>query len=738
MSEPKKPILTYLYHFQENLFLAQVPFTEYISMGKNRVEVVDSVRKQMEEDRLAQIEVDYMSNLESEIFKGQITKEPIDSISPSLEVEMEVFKLNEKDKQGHQGYLHYQLGHLNSTKKLPKTLLKGLKRFLSENDMSLARFLLTKKAEIIFVDVSVNDEVKKEDHSSERPLENAEQVIFPNKADTGINKLKKIAWEVDPLIHQIKDIIHKQSDNVIICGPIGSGKSSVIYQAIKHALVNEKQNARYYRMHARGIKGKAKYIGEKEKNIETLIKKLSQNAGMLWIDEIIEMFEGEPDTSTPAILRKFLKRGQLKIIAELTKSELLFIQDFLPSFLSYFQIIYIEEMGDERLDKVLDKLQETSKEEFGIAIDTDALFLSKRLLKRFSPYEVFPGKLLRFFTACLSAAQMQKQTLIDRDLIINSFCKQTGIAELFIRDEIQLNDQEVRDFFQSRIIGQEHVIERLINIIRIFKTGLNNPNKPISTFLFAGPTGVGKTASAKTLAEFFFGQNEEHPPLIRIDMSEFQIPGDLRKLLGSENDSGRLIKEVKNKPFCVLLFDEIEKAHSSIFDNLMNLLDEGVLKDNRGRTIHFKNTIIIMTSNIGAQSISSIGFQETDSSFVKYQSAMRAFFRPEFLNRIDEVLTFDSLNPEQIKKITAIELRHLKERSGLKNKNIQLEYDEALITHLSSVGFNEKLGARPLQRAIEHQLVRSISSYLVEHPGLSECTLHVSFENKKIQIKHSF
>jgi ATP-dependent Clp protease ATP-binding subunit ClpC len=735
MSDQKKPILTYLYRFTEKLFLAQVPFTDYICLADSRTKVIEEVRKLMEADNYAQLEIDYMSNFESELLQGQIISENMNTVSPTVPLELEVFKLNEDKQEGHTGYLHNYLGHINTNKKLKKSLLKNLKIHLGESDQTLARFLLNKKVENIFIDVTLSDKPKIEDFSSEKPLENAEQIIFPNQFNKGVNQLKNIAWEVDKLIQQIKNILVQQNENVILCGPVGSGKSSIIYQAIKEALVGEKQNARYYRMHARGIKGKAKYIGEKEKNIETLINKLTQNAGTLWIDEIIEMFEGEPDTSTPAILRKFMKRGQLKIIAELTKSELVFIKDFLPSFLSYFQIIYIDEMGDERLDKVLEKLQETSKSEFKIEIDTDALFLSKRLLKRFSPYEVFPGKILRFFTECLSKAQTQKIKSIDRDMIIDLFCKRTGVAELFIRDEIRLDDQKVLSFFQKKIVGQEHVVERLINIIRIFKTGLNNPTKPISTFLFAGPTGVGKTACAKTLAEFFFGKNDDNPPIIRIDMSEFQIPGDLRKLLGSESDSGRLIKEVRNRPFCVILFDEIEKAHSSIFDNLMNLLDEGVMKDNRGRPIHFKNTIIIMTSNIGAQSLSSIGFQDTDTSMVKYQSAMRAFFRPEFLNRIDEILTFHSLNPEQVKQITAIELEYLNERSGLKSKGIRLQYDNALIDHLASIGFNEKMGARPLQRAIEHQLVRAISLYLVAHQGVENCTLQVTYADNKIQVK---
>ena len=261
MSNQKKPILTYLYTFTENLFLAQVPFTDYICLGDSRTQVIEEIRKTMATDNYTQLEIDYMSNFESELLNGQIIDENLDSVSPSVPLELEVFKLNEDKQEGHTGYLHNYIGHLNAPKKLRKALLKSLKLHLGDGEQTLARFLLNKKVENIFVDVVLSDAPKIEDFSSEKPLENAEQIIFPNHFNTGINQLKNNAWEVDYFIQKIKNILAHQNENVILCGPVGSGKSSIIYQAIKEALVSEKQNARYYRMHARGIKGKAKYIG---------------------------------------------------------------------------------------------------------------------------------------------------------------------------------------------------------------------------------------------------------------------------------------------------------------------------------------------------------------------------------------------------------------------------------------------------------------------------------------------
>ena len=252
--------------------------------------------------------------------------------------------------------------------------------------------------------------------------------------------------------------------------------------------------------------------------------------------------------------------------------------------------------------------------------------------------------------------------------------------------------------------------------------------------LFSGPTGVGKTASAKALASYFFGKGQKRSPLIRIDMSEFQHPGMLSRFIGAGNEVGKLVQEIRERPFSVLLLDEVEKADPTIFDALLTVLDEGVLVDNFGRTTNFRNTIIIMTSNLGASNRRSIGFGSSDSP--KYDSAIRNFFRPEFVNRIDHIVIFNSLTSKDIEKITLKELEELKQREGFTKRGFQLEFTTAVAAHLSKVGFDERYGARPLQRAIEREIVSPLAQWILANPKVENCKLKVDFQEGELKISH--
>jgi ATP-dependent Clp protease ATP-binding subunit ClpC len=231
--------------------------------------------------------------------------------------------------------------------------------------------------------------------------------------------------------------------------------------------------------------------------------------------------------------------------------------------------------------------------------------------------------------------------------------------------------------------------------------------------LFAGPTGVGKTAVAKTLAEYFFANGQTHDPLIRIDMSEFQHPGHIGKLIGSDNNRpGKLIQHVRNKPFSVVLLDEIEKAHDSIFDNFLSMLDEGFITDRFGRTTDFRNTIIIMTTNLGVKQNRGIGFANINKSEVSLGD-IKNYFRPEFFNRIDQVLIFNGLDQKAIEQIAVRELQHLTRRPGILQRGISLRFTNALVQHVCAVGFSMEYGARPLQRAIERIVIPPLTEFLL-------------------------
>ena len=325
-----------------------------------------------------------------------------------------------------------------------------------------------------------------------------------------------------------------------------------------------------------------------------------------------------------------------------------------------------------------------------------------------------------------------KKTVVTKEAVINNFVDQTGLPKLFLRDDILLNQKELKDHFSNRIIGQNAAVEKLCEVVKIFKAGLNNPGKPITTLVFAGPTGVGKTASAKALADYFFGKGQKQSPLIRIDMSEFQYAGQLSRFIGSGTEAGKLIQDVRERPFSVLLLDEVEKAAPAIFDALLTVLDEGILVDAFGRITNFRNTIIILTTNLGASNRQSIGFQDSTNKDDIYLSAINSFFRPEFVNRIDGVVMFNSLGEKDIFKITLKELSELKKREGFEKRGLDVHFTENVAKFLAKSGFDERYGARPLQRMLEQSIVNPLANWLLQHPTVKDRKLFVDYDKKLI------
>jgi ATP-dependent Clp protease ATP-binding subunit ClpC len=296
---------------------------------------------------------------------------------------------------------------------------------------------------------------------------------------------------------------------------------------------------------------------------------------------------------------------------------------------------------------------------------------------------------------------------------------------------------KMEDALKQHIVGQDEAVIKLTKAIRRTRAGLKNPNRPIGSFIFLGPTGVGKTELCKVLAKYLFDSEDA---LIRIDMSEYMEKFSVSRLVGAPpgyvgyEEGGQLTEKVRRKPYSVVLFDEIEKAHPDIFSILLQVLDDGMLTDSLGRKVDFKNTIIIMTSNIGTKdlkNISTFGFgasEEADSyAHMKdtVEEAMRKLFNPEFLNRIDETIVFRSLNKEDILKIIDIELKDLLQ--NMKDQKMNIVLDESAKNFLVEKGYDEKFGARPLRRAIQRY---------VEDP-LAEEILRGSFkEGSTIIAKH--
>jgi ATP-dependent Clp protease ATP-binding subunit ClpA len=568
----------------------------------------------------------------------------------------------------------------------------------------------------------------------------AEEYPYPKSIQKNNKSLPDVAWELEDFVQEVVEKLINQQSNVIIVGNSGVGKSAVLKQAFKRLSSQVRKGQlelSFWRIMSQRITASAKYLGEWQENCEQLVEELKQVNGILWVEDLIQLIriggQGAED-SVAAFLLTYLQQGVLQIIGEIKPQELESMRRLLPGFVEHFQLITIRELSEQQVQAVLQQFAEYAAKNLKISISDDTLSLIYRLLLRYFPYESFPGKAVNFLAKCISNAQLNRDKVINKAKVIDTFIAQTGLPELFLKDEMLLDQKDLAKHFNANIIGQDLAVEKMISVVKIFKAGLNNPYKPIQTMLFAGPTGVGKTASAKALADYFFGKGQKQSPLIRIDMSEFQHPGMIHRFIGSGKEVGKLVQLVREKPFSVLLLDEVEKADPSIFDALLTVLDEGMLVDAFGRITSFRNTIIIMTTNLGASNRQSIGFGNSSSDEAAYMSAISGFFRPEFVNRIDSLVFFNALLQKDIERITRIELSLLKKREGFVKRGLVLHFSDPLIQHIAQIGFDAKYGARPLQRAIEFTLVNPIANWLLEHPKIKHTDLYLDFD-KELTIK---
>jgi ATP-dependent Clp protease ATP-binding subunit ClpB len=288
----------------------------------------------------------------------------------------------------------------------------------------------------------------------------------------------------------------------------------------------------------------------------------------------------------------------------------------------------------------------------------------------------------------------------------------------------------------QRVIGQKEAIVAVSNAVRRARAGLQDENRPIGSFIFLGPTGVGKTELSRALAEFLF---DDENAMIRIDMSEYMEKHTVARLIGAPpgyvgyEEGGQLSEAVRRKPYSVILFDEIEKAHQDVFNVLLQVLDDGRITDGQGRTIDFKNAVIIMTSNIGSQFITEEASTEGRSRLV--MDALRQHFRPEFLNRVDEIIIFDRLNDEDLKKIVEIQLRRLTKR--LEAQKITLELSDAAKARIASEGYDPVYGARPLKRAIQREILDPLSLQILEGKFHEGQTIRVDGQDGKLVFESS-
>ncbi|MFA6895436.1 MAG: AAA family ATPase, partial [Bacteroidales bacterium] len=337
-------------------------------------------------------------------------------------------------------------------------------------------------------------------------------------------------------------------------------------------------------------------------------------------------------------------------------------------------------------------------------------------------------------------SELSQPNIVDKEDIAHVISVITNIPVYKIAETESYRLLKMGDILKTQVIGQNEAVDKIVRAIQRNRAGLKDPNKPIGTFMFLGPTGVGKTQLAKKLAEYLFDSADN---LIRIDMSEYMEKFAVSRLIGAPpgyigyEEGGQLSEKVRRKPYSVVLLDEVEKAHPDIFNILLQVLDEGRLTDSNGRYIDFKNTVLIMTSNIGSRELKdfggNVGFSTSSSNTNRNSNsiiskALNRVFSPEFLNRLDEQIVFNTLNKSDIEKIIDIELEDLYKR--INQTGYSLKIDKEAKKFIADVGYDPKYGARPLKRAIQKYVEDPVSEAIIGNMGLDH-NLNISLNEDK-------
>ena len=499
--------------------------------------------------------------------------------------------------------------------------------------------------------------------------------------------------------------------SVLVIGEEGTGKSVVIRSAAERLRA---QGWVIFEAGATDILSGQSYIGELEERMQKMLKTIRAPRRVAWIVPRIEdlLYAGQHRFNRAGVLDLVLPEidsGSICVIGEITTTAYQKLVEQRRRVATSFVTLRLEPLDEER---TLELAREWSKKR-DAEIDSKLLAEAWQLATQYLGMRAAPGNLLGLLETTLTRV---KSSITLDDLLV-TLSQMTGLPHSILDDREGLDLAGLRKEFASRVLGQPEAIDLLVERVAMIKAGVTDPTRPFGVFLFAGPTGTGKTEIAKTLAEYLFGSADR---MIRIDMSELKTFDSTHRLIGDRDEnatSTSLVDSIRKQPFSVVLLDEFEKAHSAVWDLFLQVFDDGRLTDGRGATADFRHSLIIMTSNIGAaiQTSGRAGFADSGSGFqiANVNKALEREFRKEFINRIDRIVVFRPLSRETMRAILRRELSEVFHRRGLRNRNWAVEWDERAIDVLLAEGFTPDLGARPLKRAVERKLLTPLAEMIV-------------------------
>ena len=567
--------------------------------------------------------------------------------------------------------------------------------------------------------------------------------------------------EVERVVHIL---LRRTKNNPIIIGEAGVGKTAIV-EGLAQNIVSQKapkdlETKKIIQLDLSSMVAGASHRGEFEERLRRVIKE-TQAAGnvILFIDEIHTLIgagdtEGALDASN--IIKPFLARGQLQLIGTTTTMEYRKHFEKDKAFERRFQPVIVEEPTEEVAIEMLNVLKAKYENFHKVVLTPEALEASVKLSKRYIGERYLPDKAVDLLDEAAAEVRLEQNegkrtenTVKQADIekVVSSW---TGIPITKLTENESEKLLHLEDLIHKRLIGQENAVSTVSEAVRRGRIGLSNANRPIASFIFLGPTGVGKTELAKTLASILFGKEEA---MIRLDMSEYMEKHEVAKLIGAPpgyvgyEEGGQLTEAVRAKPYSIVLLDEVEKAHPDVFNILLQLLEDGRLTDNKGNTISFKNTIIIATSNIGSALIQQqlsqnvaedqkTGVQNEELDKKRFEDLskilvgeLRKFFRPELLNRFDGIVIFEPLAKKDMMAVAKLGVDAT--RKLLLAQGIDLELGESALAQLAKEGYDPQFGARPLRRLIQTGIENPIAVLIINKTFIKGDKIIVNYDSTK-------
>jgi ATP-dependent Clp protease ATP-binding subunit ClpC len=512
---------------------------------------------------------------------------------------------------------------------------------------------------------------------------------------------------------------------VLLVGPRRVGKTTILHELVWQMSARKKDHFGgggdvWLVSPMRLISGMS-HLGEWENRVLAILEHAKEKDRVLYFDDLLGLFtagvSSASDMNVAQVLRPWLEKRSVRMIAEITPEAWRVLRERDRAFADLFHLIPVNEPPEGEILRMLINVGRQLEEAHACFFDVEIVPTAYELHRRFATGAAFPGKAAGFLK---QLAIRFSGTQVTRLQALNEFHQQSGLQVAMLDDSVQLERTSILDQLRNSVVGQDHALEAFADILVTLKARLNDPRRPLGTMLLLGPTGVGKTQAAKALAELLFGGGER---LLRFDMNEYVDAASALRLIGSPRDpEGLLTSAVRRQPFSVVLFDEIEKATPEIFDLLLAVIDEGRLTDSLGRVADFTQTVILLTSNLGAREARSrLGFGAfatgAEADDAAYVSAAEKFFRPEFFNRLDRIIPFRALDSMHLEGIGRQLIRSLLARDGLRRRDGLLNVSPSAMKRLVELGHHPQLGARALKRVVEREVAQPLAELLVALPA---------------------